>query len=300
MLSVIFHPSYLDYSFGPRHPFWAQRAQVFLEKLSQANFKAEYRVLTPPKASDRGLRLVHAEEYLAGLGHHAQTGGAVSPDTPVTPKNLKAAYYSAGGSILTVKEAFKGQKAVNLLGGLHHAGISSGSGFCLFNDHAVAIRVVQKEGLIKKAMIFDLDVHAGQGTQEIFYEDPSVFTVSLHQDPATLYPGVGFTDERGRGAGESYNLNVPLPPGTGEKEYLVALDRVLPLAEKFNPDLVILVLGVDTYKDDPLANFRLEKTTYRKIGERFCRFDRLAVMFVGGYSRETPDLWLEFLKGLVC
>lgn len=294
-INVIFSESYLNYDFGPGHPFWPQRVVVFLEKIKK--YKIPHEILVPEKAKDDDILLVHAQEYLQQVKQLAQEGGALSLDTPVNPGVLQAAYFSVGGSILALQQALKGERVMNLLGGLHHAGISSSSGFCIFNDHAIAIRKLQKEGEIKRAMIYDLDVHAGQGTQEIFYSDPKVFTISIHQDPTTLYPGTGFANEAGQGLGKGYNLNLPLFPGTGEKEYLEALDSVLPLTKKFPHDVIVLILGVDTYKEDPLANIQLEVDSYQKIGERFKRFPKLAVTCAGGYSKKTPDLWLSFLKG---
>ena len=151
--------------------------------------------------------------------------------------------------------------------------------------------------LLKKVMVYDLDVHAGQGTQEIFYADPKVFTISLHQDPRTLYPGTGFSNEIGEGAGRGSNLNIPLPPGTGEKQYLSELDKALVLTKNFPHDLIVLVLGVDTYSQDPLAAINLKTESYFKIGNRFKSFKRVAVLFAGGYTVDTPNLWLSFLKG---
>lgn len=296
-LTVVYSDAYLKYDFGPGHPFWPERAKVFLEKLKESRISHE--VLEPQKAKDGDILLVHTKEYLERVKRLAREEGALSIDTPVNPDILKASYYSVGGSVLALGEALKGKKAINLLGGLHHAGPSTSSGFCVFNDHSIAIRKLQKEGKIKKVIIYDLDVHAGQGTQEIFYSDPSVFAVSIHQDPTTLYPGTGFSHQRGEGKGEGYNLNIPLPPGTGEKEYLKALDSAFSATKDFSADLIVLVLGVDTFKEDPLAAIELEEDTYRKIGERFKRFDRLAVMCAGGYSKKTPDLWLKFLEGLL-
>jgi len=186
---------------------------------------------------------------------------------------------------------------VNLIGGMHHAGSYQASGFCIYNDHAVAIRKLQKEGKIKKATVYDLDVHAGQGTQEIFYSDPSVMTVSIHQDPFTIYPGTGFESQKGREEGLGTNINVPLPPRTKEKEYLQVLDSVLDRTKNFGSDMSILILGVDSYKGDLLGGLSLEEESFRKIGERFRDFDKLAVLFGGGYSRKIPDLWMTFLKG---
>jgi len=241
--------------------------------------------------------LVHTSEYLERVKRLAKERGFLSLDTPVNEKALEAVYYSVGGTYLTLKEALNKRRVVNLLGGLHHAGSSTSSGFCIFNDHAIGIRKLQKEGLIKQIMIYDLDVHAGNGTQEIFYRDPTVFSISLHQDPRTLYPGTGFTVQRGEGPGEGYNLNIPLMPGTGEREYLSQLDQVLGLTKSYTHNLLILILGTDTFKDDPLAQLSLGEKSYFKIGERFKRFPKVAVLFAGGYSKMVPQLWLSFVRG---
>lgn len=296
-IKIVFHEKYLQYDFGPGHPFWPKRILPFLEKLKK--YKIPHEILTPQKATDEEILLVHTEEYLERVKRLAREGGALSIDTPVNPNVLEASFYSVGGSILALREALKGERVMNLLGGLHHAGIANSSGFCIFNDQAIAIRKLQKEAKIKKAMVYDLDVHAGQGTMEIFYQDPKVFTISLHQDPATLYPGTGFAYQKGEGAGEGFNLNVPLAPETKEKEYLQALDSVLPLAKKFPHDIIVLVLGVDTFEEDPLANIKLKEATYQKIGQRFKKFAKLGIMCAGGYSKKTPDLWLSFLKGFL-
>jgi len=295
-LNIVFHSKYLQYDFGPDHPWWATRALPFLEKLKRS--KISHQLLTPKKAKDRDILLVHSQEYLDRVKRLAEQNQLLSPDTPLNLKILEAAYYSVGGSILAVEKAMKGEWSINLLGGLHHAGISESSGFCIFNDHAIAVRKLQKQRKIKKAIIYDLDVHAGQGTQEIFYNDPTVFTISIHQDPHTIYPYTGFADQRGAGAGEGYNKNVILFPHSGEEEYLKALDSVLPLADKFSPDLVVAVLGVDTFEEDPLASINLKLGTYYKIGQRLARFSSLAIMFAGGYSPKVPNLWLSFIRGL--
>lgn len=297
MIKIVFHEQYLKYNFGPEHPLRPDRALPFLEKLKK--LKIPHEILIPQRATDEDILLVHTQDYLERVKRLAQEKGELSIDTPVNPHVLEAAYYSVGGSILALNEALKGERVMNLMGGLHHAGIANSSGFCIFNDHSIAIRKLQKEKKIKKAMIYDLDVHAGQGTQEIFYRDPKVFTISLHQDPMTLYPGIGFASQKGEGAGEGFNLNLPLPPGTTEKNYLEVLDSVLPLAKKFPHDITVLVLGVDTFEEDPLAALELKEESYQKIGQRFKKFAKLAVMCAGGYSFKTAALWLSFLKGFL-
>lgn len=296
VVKVVFSPTYLDYNFGPNHPFLPQRAKRFLTLVE--NSKIKYGVLCPPAASDEQILLVHTTTYLKIVKERAQKHRPLTPDTPLNPKILNTAYDSVGGSILAAREALKNQLTINLLGGLHHAGSNFGGGFCIFADHAIAIRQLQKERIIKKAMIYDLDVHAGNGTQEIFYSDPTVFTISLHQDPATLYPGTGFADQTGEGEGKGFHLNIPLPPQTTGEKYIAALNQTLTHHQTFKPDLTIIILGVDTFIDDPLANLKLEEDDYYKIGRGFQNIKPLAVLCAGGYSPQTPHLWLKFLKGL--
>lgn len=297
MLQVVYHPEYLNYSFGKGHPFWPERAKIFLNQLKKSNLR--YRIHEPQKATDSEITLVHTDEYLKRVKRLAETGGSLSIDTPVDKKVVEAAYYTIGGSILATNLALKGKRVINLLGGLHHAGISDSSGFCIFNDHAIAIRKLQKEGKIRTAFVFDVDVHAGQGTQEIFYKDPSVFTLSIHQDPRTIYPGTGFPEQKGEGEGAGYNHNILLTPGAREEEFLQAVKQGIKLHNNFNPDLTILVLGVDTFKEDPLANIKLELKTYEKLGRLVNNIKKLAVLCAGGYSSKVPEIWLYFIKCLL-
>lgn len=297
MLNIAYHSKYLSYHFGPGHPFWPERAAKFIELLKEENFL--YRILTPEKAEDEDIILVHTPEYLARVRRLAEEGGRLSIDTPVTPEALEASFYSVSGSILALEKAAEGERAMNLLGGLHHAETNDSSGFCIFNDHAIAIRKLQKERGIRRAAVLDIDVHAGNGTQEIFYTDPNVLTISIHQNPATFYPGTGFPWQTGAGRGKGYNLNLPLDPGTGEYEYLATLEVALKRLKEFPYEVLVLVLGVDTFKEDPLAAIELEVESYAKIGEKLKNLPNLAIMCAGGYSPRVPELWLSFLKGFL-
>lgn len=323
-MKIVYSAKYLKYHFDPGHPFWPERAKIFIDILRDSKFNFE--IVKPPKAKDSDILLVHTEKYLQRVKKLAKEKGYLSVDTQVNPDNFEAAYYSVGGTIKALQIALKGELAVNLLGGLHHAETNNSSGFCIFNDHAIAIRKMQKsyrensksqapnpkqilnsnsqnskqskKSGIKTAAVLDLDVHAGNGTQEIFYEDPSVLTISIHQDPAFFYPGTGFAWQTGAGKGKGFNLNVPLPPGTNERRYLEALDGVLPKLEKFKPDILVIVFGADTYKDDPLASIELEIETYGKIAKRLRPFPKKAILFAGGYSKTVPAIWHKLLKGL--
>lgn len=295
-LSVVYSDNYLKYDLGADNPISRDKTAVFLRKLKKDG-EIPYEVIEAPRANDDDVLLAHTQRYLTEVKRAATDRMDLSLDTPVDENTLEAAYFLIGGTILCSNLALQDKRVINLIGGMHHASSHQGSGFCVFNDHAIAIRRLQQDGKIKKATIYDIDVHAGQGTQEIFYEDPSVLTVSIHQDPYTIYPGTGFEWQRGAGEGLGTNINIPLPPGTTETEYLTALDLVLERTTSFSPDLTVLLLGVDTYKGDLLGGFRLEEESFGKIGERFKDREKLAVLFGGGYSTKIPDLWMAFLKG---
>lgn len=295
-LKIVYSDNYLKYDIGGDHLVSKTKAPRFLQMLV-AGGKIPYKIFEPSKATDKDILLVHTQRYLTEVKRLAANRLELSPDTPIDEERLECAYYMVGGTIMCLNLALKGERVVNLIGGAHHASSFQSSGFCIFNDHAIAIRKLQKEGRIKKATIYDLDVHAGQGTQEIFYEDPGVLTISIHQDPRTIYPGTGFEWQTGRGKGLGMNINLPLTPGTTEQKYLETLDSALKRASGFASDMNILVLGVDTYKGDYLGGLRLEQDSFRKIGERFRNFKKLGVLFGGGYSTKIPDLWMTFLKG---
>jgi len=295
-IDIIYSENYLKYDLGEGNPISKDKTQVFLQKLEEQD-KIQFKLVEPEKAGESDLLLVHTQKYLDELKRLAANKLEADADTPVNDGMIEGGGYIVGGTILTLNLALEGRTPINIIGGMHHAGSYKASGFCIYNDHAIAIRKLQQEKKIKKGVIYDIDVHAGQGTQEIFYSDPSVMTASLHQDPHTIYPGLGFESQTGEGEGIGSNINITLPPGARETEYLAALDLMLERTRDFGADVSILILGVDTYKGDLLGGLNLEEESFEKIGERFRNIDKLAVLFGGGYSRKIPDLWMSFLEG---
>lgn len=301
-VKIVYSPQYLKYHFGPSHPLQTKRAKEFIELLRKKRFNFD--LVKAPKATVEDILLVHTKSYFEKVKMMAEAGGGfLSDDTPVNKDNFESVFYMIGGSIKACELALKGMVAVNTQGGMHHAKSYSSSGFCIFNDHAITIKRLQKQKQIKTAVVLDLDVHAGNGTEEIFYSDPSVLTISIHQDPTNFYPGTGFESQKGEGKGKGFNYNFPLPAGVGEEEYLPVLDRALAIIKDYKPDLLAVILGVDTFKLDPLASFGFEKETYGKIASRLKGFRMKelsntgqAIMFAGGYSAEVPSLWWEFVK----
>lgn len=189
----------------------------------------------------------------------------------------------------------------------HHAARSYGGGFCYFNNLAVMVERLKKEFKLKRIFVLDFDAHHGNGTQDIFYRDPSVLYMSLHQDGRTLYPGSGFTDELGADEGEGYNVNVPLPPESGDAEYASVMQEIfVPLTKAFKPELVAVSAGFDALAEDPLTRLRLTTRAYgwlmRYVVEQannLCN-GRVVLTLEGGYAlKPLADAAVNVMKVLV-
>jgi acetoin utilization protein AcuC len=247
--------------------------------------------------------LFHTPDYIAAVRALSEGSGGVEPrrynfgpgDNPVFSGMFTSEARKVGGALLGARLLLEDScdVAFNVSGGLHHGQPASASGFCVFNDAAVAIRWLLQQGL--RVAYVDVDVHHGDGVQDAFYETDQVLTISLHQDGRTLFPGTGFVGEVGRGAGQGYAVNVPLPPHTTEEPYLWAFDEVVPpLLRRFRPDCLVTQLGVDTHYLDPLAQLNL---TTRGQAQIFQRIEALApshwlALGGGGYNLGVvPRAW---------
>jgi len=252
---------------------------------------------------------VHDEEYVDLIFRLAETNRPYDIETPVSPQILEAALLIIGGAVEAGKAVYEGKvgRAVALGCGYHHAGRNYGGGFCLFNDIAVLIEYIRETYRLKRVLVLDYDVHFGNGTSDIYYADPSVLFISLHQDPRTIYPGTGFVDQIGKGEGEGYNVNLPLPPRTGDETYLYALREVfIPLAEEFKPELILANGGSDSHFADMLGSlgltvngfFNLSRTVVG-VAEKVCD-GRLVLMPGSGYNPTVlPPCWYALTAGVV-
>ena len=257
----VYHADYLKHDTGV-HPETAERLRAIIRKLEETGIAEKLRKIVPTKASKEQLRYVHAPEYIKEVEAICRRGGgALDPDTPLCEDTYEIAMLAAGGVIKAVDEVMDESNSLKHVFALirppgHHATPNKGMGFCIFDNIAIAAEHLKREYGINRVLIADWDVHHGNGTQRMFFDDASVLYFSTHQYPH--YPGTGWIDEVGKGKGEGFTVNVPLPAGTDDDGYLYALTNILvPIAMEFRPDFVLVSVGFDAHVADPLASMNV-------------------------------------------
>jgi acetoin utilization protein AcuC len=311
-VTVVWDDELLSYDWGDEHPMNPIRLALTISLARRFGVldRPHVTMVKPRPAGEELLTLVHDPAYLDvvrtapsrpwGVGH-----GFESTDNPVFPHMYESSALITGGSVLAAEQVWSGraQHAVNIAGGLHHAMRSRASGFCVFNDPAVAIARLLELGAERVAYI-DVDVHHGDGVQAAFYADPRVLTVSLHQSPLTLFPGTGFPDELGRGDAVGTSVNVALPAGTTDEGWHRAFEAVVPsVLRAFRPQVLLTQAGCDTHHEDPLAELSLtvdgQRRSYARMHElahELCD-GRWVAFGGGGYGlvRCVPRAWTHLL-----
>ncbi len=275
---------------GRDHPERPERFDAVKHGMERAGLVARMRRAGPRIATEDEVLLCHTPHYLKTAQHDIDSGVPFlsTGDTEITTSSWDVALRAVGGALSAVDAVATGaaRNAFCLLRPPgHHANASHGMGFCIFNNIAIAARYAQRAHGMARIMIVDWDVHHGNGTQDIFYQDPSVFFFSTHQWP--LYPGTGRADETGEGAGEGATMNFPFPAGAGRKEILGAVqDRLLPAAANFRPDLVLISAGFDSRIGDPLGRFTLEDEDFADLTHAVMGITdgRVVSMLEGGYN----------------
>ncbi|MBM3942913.1 MAG: acetoin utilization protein AcuC [SAR202 cluster bacterium] len=229
-------------------------------------------LVTPRPATEEELRLLHTPEYISAVRSFSMGLSGYDPrrfnfsaqgDNPIFPGMFDAASLGTGATLVAADLVARRQVdvAFNISGGLHHAEPDHASGFCVFNDPAIAINHLVAQGL--RVAYVDIDAHHGDGVQHAFYDDPRVLTISIHESGRYLFPGTGFVTELGLGAGRGYSVNIPLYPYTGDELYLWAFMEVVPpLLRAFAPDVLVTQLGIDSYHSDPLTHLQLTSQGY--------------------------------------
>ena len=298
-VAYVYHPDYLLHVPPFEHPESPDRLIAIHDHLKGVGLLDALVPITPDYQDDGEILRVHDPDYLRRLELACRRGDLTldAEDTYLNKNSYSIALLSAAGAIAGADAVATGKVdrafcAVRPPG--HHAGRAEGMGFCLLNNAAIAARHLQAKHGVSKVMIIDWDVHHGNGTQSIFWEDPSVFFFSIHENPAFLYPGTGRRWETGKGAGEGTTLNVPMAPGAGDDEYRLVFEQMLaPAVERFRPEVFILSTGFDAHRDDPLADIELTEEGYRclsgllvDLANRFCG-GKIISQLEGGYERES-------------
>jgi acetoin utilization protein AcuC len=266
-LAVAWDDALTRYDFGPGHPLAPVRVALTIALAGDLGVLSAPPVsmFVPPPATDAELAMVHDDDYIAAVRQAGRTltpnaeFGLGTSDNPVFEGMHEASALVAGATLAAAQAVWSGsaRHGASIAGGLHHAMRRAASGFCVYNDPAIAIKWLLAAGAERVAYV-DVDVHHGDGVQAAFYDDPRVLTISLHEHPATLFPGTGLPTETGEGAGVGYSVNVALPAGTGDAGWLRAFDAVVPpLLRAFKPTVLVSQHGCDSHRLDPLAHLEL-------------------------------------------
>ena len=280
---LVFGPRSMTYDLGPTHPLTPRRFGPGIDLLRELGAEPG---LAPEPAADEVLEWCHEAAFVGVVKAFSQDpdsrprAGIGPGDTPAFAGMHEASAAVAGGSVGAMDAILRGDvvHAFHPGGGLHHAMPDRAGGFCVYNDPALAVARARRDGL--RVLYIDLDVHHGDGVQRIFWDDPGVLTVSIHETGHALFPGTGFVDELGGSAARGTKVNVPLDPGTGEAGWLAAVRAVLPaLADGFRPEVIVSQHGSDAHAFDPLSNLLVTTTA---MAEAARLVDSVAHRWAGG------------------
>ena len=305
-VGVVWDDRLAEYDFGPGHPLAPVRVQLAMRLAAELGLfgPGHVSILTPVEpVDDAAILRVHEAGYVEAVRRasadphfYDADRGLGTPDDPVFAGMHQASCRVAGASLLAARAVHSGEveHAVNLAGGLHHALPGAAEGFCVYNDIAVAIAWLLDQGVERVAYV-DVDVHHGDGVQAIFWDDPRVLTVSIHESPRTLFPGTGFPHETGGPSAPGSAVNIALPAGTGDQGWLRAFHAVVPqVLEAFAPQIIISQHGCDSHAEDPLAHLALsidgQRMSYEAIHSWAHRFSGGRWIAVGGGGYEWVDV----------
>lgn len=304
---LVYSEELTKYDFGPDHPMAPGRVKNTISLARQLGVLDRLTVVPPPEIDLALLASVHTPEYIAAvqLGEPNQAFGLGTTDNPIFSGMHEISALVAMASVEAARRVFDGEvkRASNVSGGLHHAMPSQTSGFCVYNDVGVAIRWLLDHGVERIAYV-DVDVHHGDGVQAIFYDDPRVMTVSLHETPACLFPGTGFPTETGGPGAEGSAVNVALPPGTADAGWLRAFHAIVPqVLRAHQPQVLVTQHGCDSHRHDPLADLDLsldgQRASYlalADLADELCE-GRWVSTGGGGYAvlNVVPRAWTHLL-----
>ncbi len=309
MTVIIYDDIYLKHDTGPDHPENSARIINTIEHLRSANCWQKLDIKKPRAATEAEVSAIHSTSQIVQIAEIASSGGGyLDPDTYVSSDSYEAAL-NAAGAPLTAIDLIMDKKVDNAFCLVrppgHHATPESGMGFCLFNNVAIAAKYIQSRYSLDRIVIIDWDVHHGNGTQDAFYDDPSVMYFSMHRYP--FYPGTGAEEETGKDSGSGFTINIPLSYNTEPQEYLKFFEDILEKRIKpFNPQFILISSGFDAYRLDPISGLSLEASDYNKLTKltqnvaKYCCDGRIVSCLEGGYHLlDLPKCIEEHLNGLM-
>ena len=310
--TLVFDDRLTGYNFGQSHPMAPVRVELTMQLARELGVLDLLDVVGADPCTIDDLAAVHTREYVARVQTVSDDPSQVDPavglgtaDNPVFAGMHEASALIAGASIEAARRVWTGEvkRGANITGGLHHAMPGAASGFCIYNDVALAIQWMLDHGAQRIAYV-DVDAHHGDGVQAIFYDDPRVLTVSIHEGPQTLFPGTGFATETGGAGAEGASVNIALPPGTSDAGWLRAFHAVVPqVVRAFDPEVLVSQHGCDSHMDDPLTNLMLsvdgQRASYlalEQLAEELTD-GRWVVTGGGGYAvtHVVPRIWSHLL-----
>ncbi len=321
-LAILYRPELREYDFGPGHPFRGDRYTVFYRFLQQnVPENGNYVTLQAEPAGEEDLRLICDQDYIKMTQDffHAIEVGEEYPseffrfqsgdNLPIgTPGKVEVAARLVIGQAKKACELVAGgqyTKVISVGGGLHHAKRRFGEGFCVYNDVAFCGVYLASVLKLDRVLILDTDAHAGNGTTQYFTEDPSVLFIDIHQDPLTIYPGTGFANQVGAGAGRGFTVNVPFPELAGDRSYRLAFESIIePVVKEYKPQVIVRNGGSDPHFSDGLTSLGLTLEGFRMIGEKVRTMAKICDgkeidLLASGYNRKIlPYAWLTQVSGL--
>lgn len=299
---VTLGPALARYGFGEGHPFGPDRMGVYEARLKKEGLDRQVRILEPRMASRDDLQLFHTKDYVSRVERQSETGTGYLDygDTPAFTGVFEAASTVVGSVLQSVDRIMDGDcyRAFVPIAGMHHARRDSAAGFCVFNDCGVAIEHLKARHWIQRIAYVDIDAHHGDGVYYAFVDDPAVIIADIHEDGEYLYPGTGAAEEDGEGAADGTKLNLPMPPGANDGDFLRAWERVEAFLQGFAFDFILFQCGADSLAGDPITHLEYSAAAHThaarrlvELAEAGCR-GRLLVLGGGGYNRENlAEAW---------
>ena len=291
-VGFVYDPIYLKHDTG-QHVENARRLEAIISYLEQTELKPQLTPIKPRAATVDELSLIHHKQHISHVREVAQRGGGwLDTDTVMSAASYEAALYAAGGAIRATEAVVNGE--VNSAFALvrppgHHATVTRAMGFCLFNNVAIAAKYALAKYKLERILIIDFDVHHGNGTQDAFYDNPQVLYISTHEHP--FYPGTGSLEEAGKGEAKGTTVNIPLPAGCGDTEYLQVFEQIIaPATRRFKPQLILVSAGYDAHWADDIAMMQVSitgivqmVTIIKELADELCS-GHLVFSLEGGYD----------------